>query len=146
VGANSDSVFAADLNGDGKLDLITVQESADTYTVMLGNGDGTFQAGVVYSVGSPLSNELAMGDLNADGNLDLVVTGETNQLGTSILLGNANGTFQSPLELPIIGTFAIGEAGDFNNDGKLDLIAINSFGALATLLQDAPQAGLSPPA
>jgi hypothetical protein len=144
VGANSDSVLAADLNRDGKLDLITVQESADTYTVMLGNGDGTFQTGVVYSVGSPVSNELAMGDLNADGHLDLVLTGATNQLGTSILLGNGNGTFQSPLELPIAGTFAIGEAGDFNNDGKLDLIAINSFGALATLLQDVPQAGLSP--
>ena len=48
------SLFATDLNGDGKLDLITVQESADTYTVMLGNGDGTFQSGAVYSVGSGL--------------------------------------------------------------------------------------------
>jgi hypothetical protein len=144
VGANSDSVFAADLNGDGKLDLITVQESADTYTVMLGNGDGTFQAGAVYSVGSPLSNELAMGDLNADGNLDLVLAGETSQLGTSILPGNGNGTFQSPVKLPILGTFAVGEAGDFNNDGKLDLIAINSLGSLVSLLQEVPLPSLSP--
>jgi hypothetical protein len=143
VGANSDSVFAADLNGDGKLDLITVQESADTYTVMLGNGDGTFQPGAVYSVGSPLRSELAVGDFNADGNLDLVLTGETNQLGTSILLGNGNGTFQSPILL-LTGTFAVGNAGDFNNDGKLDLIGLNSLGSLVSLLQEVPLPSLSP--
>jgi hypothetical protein len=143
VGANSDSVFAADLNGDGKLDLVTVQESADTYTVMLGNGDGTFQPGAVYSVGSPLGSELAVGDFNADGNLDLVLTGETNQLGTSILLGNGDGTFQSPILL-LTGTFAVGNAGDFNNDGKLDLIGLNSLGALVSLLQEVPLPGLSP--
>ncbi len=144
VGANSDSVFAADLNGDGKLDLITVQESADTYTVMLGNGDGTFQPGAVYSVGNPLSNELAMGDLNADGKLDLVLAADTNKSGTFILPGNGDGTFQTPILLPFTATFAVGNAGDFNNDGKLDLIALSSVGAMVTLLQDVPQAGLSP--
>jgi hypothetical protein len=146
VGANSDAVFAADLNGDGKLDLITVQSSTNgTYTVMLGNGDGTFQSGAVYSLGFPLVDELAVGDFDADGKLDLVLAGGNNgSAGTLVLPGNGDGTFQNPILLPITDTFAIGEAGDFNNDGKLDLIALNPVGALVTLLQDVPLPGLSP--
>jgi hypothetical protein len=146
VGADSDAVFAADLNGDGKVDLITVQSATNgTYTVMLGNGDGTFQAGAVYSLGIRLFSELATGDFNAGGKLDLVLTGGNNQSeGTLILVGNGDGTFQNPILLPITNGFAIGEAGDFNNDGKLDLIALNPVGELVTLLQDVPFPSLSP--
>ena len=58
VGANTERILAADLNGDGKLDLITVQDSpTNTFTVFLGNGDGAFQAQAPYPVGSILSEE-----------------------------------------------------------------------------------------
>ena len=59
VGANTGRILAADLNGDAKLDLITVQGSpTNTFTVFLGNGDGTFQAQTPYPVGSSLSGGL----------------------------------------------------------------------------------------
>lgn len=117
LGPNTDRVIAADLNGDAKLDLIAVQNSpTNTFTVLLGNGDGTFNLQTPVSVGSSLSGG-AIGDLNADGKLDLILSDDTNTL---IMPGNGDGTFQSPVQLPYGSIDAA--VGDFNNDGKLDLV------------------------
>ena len=84
-----------DFNGDGKLDLATCSATgANTVSVLLGNGNGTFQKHVDYTVGiAPYS--VAVGDFNRDGKLDLVVANSSNNSNTvSILLGNGDGTFQ----------------------------------------------------
>ena len=63
-----------DFNGDGKLDLAVANFVDSSVSVLLGNGDGTFQVAVDYGTGSqgePLS--VAVGDFNADGKLDLAV-------------------------------------------------------------------------
>jgi hypothetical protein len=88
--------------------------------VLLGNGDGSFQAPVEYRVGSSI--QVAVGDFNGDGNPDVVSANASG--GVSLLLGKGDGTFGFPTTTTIGGagivlsSFAVG---DFNNDGKLDL-------------------------
>ena len=61
-----------DFNGDGKLDLATANGEAFNISVLLGNGDGTFQNAKKFDAIDP--NSLAVGDFNADGKLDLAFT------------------------------------------------------------------------
>jgi len=95
------SAFAlADFNRDGKIDAATVADSAGTASVLLGNGDGTFQSPVAYAVPAN-SIPLETGDFNGDGNPDLLVisvsTNPAAAASVSVLLGNGDGTFQAPL-------------------------------------------------
>lgn len=122
------SVVAADLNGDGKPDLISCNNADGTVSVLVGNGDGTFQAAVPYSVGK-FPTSVAVGDFNGDGKLDLAVTDSGTADASkqvSIFLGNGDGTFQAEINYAT-SDFTIGiVTGDFNGDGKLD-IAVSDF-------------------
>jgi hypothetical protein len=121
AGDSPSFVALGDFNGDGKLDVALANNlaQADTVSIMLGNGDGTFQLPQGFDVGQGPSS-IAIGDFDGDGKLDLVVTNLTDNT-VSILLGNGDGTFQTQQ------TYATGAApislvvGDFNGDGKLDL-------------------------
>ena len=133
VGASPISVAAGDFNGDGKLDLVVADygvagDTTDNISVLLGNGDGTFQTAVSYTVGAnPYS--VAAADLNRDGKLDLAVANCGNG-SVSVLLGNGDGTFQTAVDYTV-GTYPYSvTVGDFNGDGKPDL-AIANLGALA---------------
>jgi PKD repeat protein len=123
IPAQGSGFAAADLNGDGNLDLITVNDTSNNISVLLGNADGTFQAALNYTVTSrPIA--VAVGDFDADGKLDLAVA-DYGSNDISILLGNGDGTFQSPQ------TIAAGNnprgivAADFDGDHKIDLAIIN---------------------
>ncbi|HYA48023.1 MAG TPA: FG-GAP-like repeat-containing protein [archaeon] len=121
VGSNEqpETPALADLNGDGKLDLIgQVGNGVNAISVRLGNGDGTFQPEVQYPV---TGSSPVIADFNGDGKLDIAVVAENY---VSVLLGNGDGTFQSAIQSPIdpnLHAFQIA-AGDFNGDGKLDLV------------------------
>src|SRR5436309_2826356 len=107
VGSRPQSMAVGDFNGDGVLDLATAnrgiyESSTDKdVTVLLGNGDGTFQPAQRFSTGGvPVS--VAVGDFNGDGRPDLAVAncdsygmfqGGCNTV--SVLLGNGDGTFQA---------------------------------------------------
>jgi len=70
------AITAADFNGDGNLDLAVVdtpQSGTGAVSILLGNGDGTFQAQKMYAVGN-VPKSIAVGDFNGDGKLDLAVT------------------------------------------------------------------------
>ena len=118
------TVAVADVNGDGKPDLVVA--TSGSVEVLLGNGDGTFQAAL--DVGGS-SGYLAVRDVNGDGIPDLVVTGCTgsNCAGyVAVLLGNGDGTFQTAVTYDSGGDYPLAvAAGDVNGDGKPDLVVTN---------------------
>ena len=120
----------ADVNGDGKDDLIEVADFS--VQVILGNGDGTFQAPAWYATGAAPFG-VTLGDFNGDGKLDLAVANEEGNT-VSILLGNGDGSFVTGI--PDYGTASSPRelvAGDFNGDHKLD-IAVTNFGSATVSL------------
>ena len=128
--AQSYDVFLADLNGDGKLDILA--SNADgTLSVLLNKGNGTFGTPILISSVAALSaqlNSLAIGDFNGDGKLDIAVTPNMYAGAASntvyVLLGNGDGTFQAPIASTTAANASNYRltAGDFNNDGKMDLL------------------------
>ncbi|HET6879384.1 MAG TPA: FG-GAP-like repeat-containing protein [Pirellulales bacterium] len=118
-GSGTDSVVVGDFNHDGKLDIAAANRDAQTISVLLGNGDGTFQSAVNYQAGGP-PNDLTVGDFNGDGNLDLAMTDPVDNI-VYVLSGNGHGAFRPPLEAASLNGPRLIAAGDFNNDGLVDL-------------------------
>jgi dienelactone hydrolase len=132
AGQNATWVSVADFNGDGKLDLALADcTTSNDIGILLGNGDGTFQASLNHPVGT-CPTSLAVGDFNGDGKLDLAVAHiDSNSL--SILLGNGDGTFQAPVNYAVPAGPSSVTIGDFNRDGKLDLaVALFKVNGTAT--------------
>lgn len=114
-------IAAADFNQDGHLDFYVSQNTLGSqwFQIYLGNGDGTFTAGQMYST-SYTPNCAAVGDFNGDGKLDLAVSGPGNG-NADIFLGNGDGTFHELGVTPGTNQFQL-VAVDMNHDGKLDLV------------------------
>lgn len=119
VGRGPVVVMAADFNKDGKLDLVTANDTGSSVSVLLGNGDGTFPTRNDYVAGS-FPHWVAVADFNGDGYPDLVETNEgSNNVG--IFLNNGDGTFQGMKTYPTALEPWSVSVGDFNKDGKQDL-------------------------
>ncbi len=119
VGQVPFAIASGDLNGDGKPDLVVPNQSSNTVSVLLGNGDGTFQAAMNFA-GMPCPRSVAIGDFNGDGKPDLVVP-NVNGGNIVVLLGNGDGTFRAGQHFATNGGGYSVVAGDFNGDGKLDI-------------------------
>ncbi len=135
-GPRSEEVVVADVNGDGKPDLVVANQcfsrsncSVGGVGVLLGNGDGTFQPGVSYSTGSSTAYAVAVADINGDGKPDLV---ETSNGIVGLLLGNGDGTFQPVKNISADQATAVAIA-DVNGDGKPDLL-LGVAGGIGVLL------------
>lgn len=125
-------VFAGDLNNDGIPDLVVPEGTASTpqIDVFLGRSDGTFQPPFVIAVLFAFNN-VAIADVNGDGNMDVITS------SGSLLLGNGDGTLQSPITLfPTNVDLSWVSAGDLNGDGKADLVFSNSFSGLHVLISN----------
>ncbi len=115
-------VASADFNGDGKADLLTEQVNG-AQSVLLGNGDGTFQA-PMNVVTEFLSSIGGVGDFNGDGKPDWLLGTPS---GIRVFLGNGDGTFHRAADQAVGMNLYPRTIGDFNGDGILDVIAVNSL-------------------
>ena len=127
-------IYLADVNGDGKLDIVT-SNGDGSISVLLNKGTGVFQAPKLITSITTLSatdNQLAFGDFNGDSKTDIAVAPNslvTNDAAIHLLPGNGNGTFGSPITTTLPFYQQTLAAGDFNQDGKLDLVVTTtSFG------------------
>lgn len=133
-GFDSPAIAATDLNGDGRLDLVVMHtiacftapcRAARSITILLGNGNGTFQTPSEIDVGTG-PNTMAVVDLNRDGIKDVAIGGGNTEF--SVLLGVGNGTF---VRQPLVTLVAGGDlfaacndiaVGDLNRDGIPDAV------------------------
>src|SRR5262249_56468058 len=149
------SMVVSDVNRDGRADLVInsisfLDSDAFQVGVLLGNGDGTFQAPLLGAAQPGRSGDLALGDFNNDGRIDAAVA---DQLGApsgnlSVFAGNGDGTFQSLIRLDLLtgGNDPEGvAAADLNGDGLLDLIAANAPPSPVSLLLNTSRPALHPP-
>jgi FG-GAP-like repeat/Abnormal spindle-like microcephaly-assoc'd, ASPM-SPD-2-Hydin/FG-GAP repeat len=123
------TVSAADMNRDGKLDLV-----GDLGCIFLGNGNGTFtEAGC----GDYLGPMFGVADFNGDGNLDAAYYGGK---GVGVSLGTGTGNFSGGATFAFNGTnnSVAGGIGDFNDDGMLDVVIGNGFLFLQTTASISP--------
>ena len=131
-GIRAFSAVLADVNGDGKPDLVVANDNSNSVGVLLGNGDGTFQAAKTYSSGFSDPSGVVIADVNGDGKPDLLVVNTCASNGcpsgsVAVLLGNGDGTFGAPFSYSSGGYYAVSIAvADVNGDGKPDVVVTNS--------------------
>jgi hypothetical protein len=130
TGTGPSVVAVGDFNGDGHMDVVTGNDdTANTVSVLLGKGDGTFAPHVDYPAGGAVTG-IGVGDFNGDGKLDIVVVYGYDPAKVAVLLGNGDGTF-TPF-IPTTAGFQGGSiaVGDFNGDGKLDVAVSDNESAI----------------
>ena len=137
------SLAAADVNDDGKIDVVAASRDGNAIGVLLGNGAGGFTNENYAAGNAPTS--VALGDFDRDGRLD-IATANFGSNDVSILRGRGDGTF-SAAENFAAGPGAIAvAAGDFNGDGWLDVATANaSDNSVSVLLNDGIWEGSPPP-
>jgi hypothetical protein len=134
------SVVIADVNGDGKPDIVgglNVGPTAEV-VVYLNRGDGTFTGPVTSPVVTNNSDwpsvSIGVGDFNGDAKPDVMLTDQNGNFFYA--RGNGDGTFAlaSQFQQRAIDAYRIADVVDLNRDGKLDLVVAELYGATVSVL------------
>ncbi len=123
VGDRASPSEPSDFNRDGHVDIAVANIDADTVSILLGNGDGTYATQQQVPVGVT-PRGIAVLDVDGDGDVDIVNTNtDSNPLNMSVLLNDGSGAFGPPTFFAggTVGVWALGAA-DMNDDGILDLV------------------------
>jgi hypothetical protein len=120
------SLAVGDFNNDHVQDLATTNDGpvqlGGGFSILLGNGNGTFGMPLHFELAGGFMGSIAMGDFNSDGNHDLIL-GTAGAFGTglSVLVGNGNATFQPPVGVGLGSTDASFAIGLLSGDGRPDI-------------------------
>ena len=136
LGVEAVAVNIADLNHDGKPDLVVASAFDQSVGILLSHGDGTFSAPVFYATnaGAEAPQALVVADFDLDGNPDIALVNAVGNPG--LLYGKGDGTFQSAAGITLKQPGGSGIAvGDFDRDGAPDLVVPEfSAGDIAVLI------------
>ena len=139
VGNRPSAIVTGDFNADGDQDFVVTNFTDNTFSVFLGNGDGTFRqaTGSPFALPSGVAGPIAIvaTDFNGDGKPDLAIVNQTTN-NVSILLGNGDGTFKQATNSPIAAgksPVAIA-AGDVNGDSHPDIAVVNQADSSVSVL------------
>jgi hypothetical protein len=148
TGSDPSSVTTADVNGDGKLDLIYLdgnQYGQMALHILLGKGNGNFVHGQDIAIPAGICCAITIADVTGDGRLDIILQGALTLSLTSqvaVLPGNGDGTFQAPIVTTFQPPDVEGDpgfaspvvVGDINGDGKADLVVTDTTNGVISLL------------
>ncbi|CAF0927766.1 unnamed protein product [Adineta steineri] len=137
------TIAANDFNDDGYLDIVVTNTGNHNIGVLLGKGNGDFQAQITSTTGPNFPPALfAAGDFNGDGHLDIVTTVQPDAYylrpwlyGVIVCLGYGNGSFGEPITVEtgnILPRYI--NVGDFNSDGRIDIIVNDAYGISVGIL------------
>jgi hypothetical protein len=129
TGSGPHEIATGDLNNDGFLDLVSVNQAANTLSVNLSNGDGTFAAAATLATNS-FPQGIRLGDMDGDGDLDIVLTHISGGAGIVQYLNNGSGSFGS-LSAILLNDGQDIELIDWDSDGDLDILGSTNITLIA---------------